>query len=144
VRVVVIGTGHVGLVTCGTLAALGHEVVGTDADQEKISRLQSGILPFHEPDLDALVEEQAKDGRLGFTDDASEAIPNADVVFICVSTPPRSTGEANLVAVEQAVRLVGHQASGRTVVVEKSTVPAGTAQRIATSFSRKGTGYAKS
>lgn len=142
-RVVVIGTGHVGLVTCGTLAALGHEVVGTDADQEKISRLQSGILPFHEPDLDALVEEQAKDGRLGFTDDASEAIPNADVVFICVSTPPRSTGEANLVAVEQAVRLVGHRASGRTVVVEKSTVPAGTAQRIRHVLLQEGNGVRK-
>lgn len=129
-RTVVIGTGHVGLVTCGTLAALGHEVVGTDADAEKIEGLQRGILPFHEPGLDALVEEHTGTGRLRFADDPAHALPGADVVFICVSTPPRSSGEANLVAVEQAVRHVAHRASGRTVVVEKSTVPAGTAQRI--------------
>ena len=142
-RVVVIGTGHVGLVTCGTLAALGHEVVGTDADGEKISRLQGGILPFHEPDLDALVVEHMGSGRLRFTDDPSDATPNADVVFICVSTPPRSSGEANLVAVEQAVRQVGHHASGRTVVVEKSTVPAGTAQRIRQVLLQEGNGVGK-
>jgi UDPglucose 6-dehydrogenase len=142
-RVVVIGTGHVGLVTCGTLAALGHEVVGTDADQEKISRLQSGILPFHEPGLDGLIEEHTRNGRLRFTGDASDSVPNADVVFICVSTPPRASGEANLVAVEQAVRQVGHQASGRTVVVEKSTVPAGTAQRIRQVLLQEGNGVGK-
>jgi UDPglucose 6-dehydrogenase len=142
-RVLVIGTGHVGLVTCGTLAALGHEVVGTDADQEKISRLQNGILPFHEPDLDPLVDEHSRNGRLRFTDDASGVTPNADVVFICVSTPPRSSGEANLVAVEQAVRQVGQQSSGRTVVVEKSTVPAGTAQRIRRVLLQEGNGVGK-
>jgi UDPglucose 6-dehydrogenase len=142
-RVVVIGTGHVGLVTCGTLAALGHDVVGIDADQEKTSMLQRGILPFHEPGLDALIQEHARGGRLRFTEDASDAVPNADVVFICVSTPPRSSGEANLVAVEQAVRQVGHQASGRTVVVEKSTVPAGTAQRIRKVLRQEGNGVGK-
>jgi UDPglucose 6-dehydrogenase len=139
-RVVVIGTGHVGLVTCGTLAALGHDVVGTDADQEKTSMLQRGMLPFHEPGLDTLIEEHTRGGRLRFTEDASDVVPNADVVFICVSTPPRSSGEANLVAVEQAVRQVGHQASGRTVVVEKSTVPAGTAQRIRQVLLQEGNG----
>jgi UDPglucose 6-dehydrogenase len=143
VRIVVIGTGHVGLVTCATLAALSHDVVGTDADQEKISGLRQGIVPFHEPGLEPLVEEHTKTGRLRFTEDASDDIADADIVFICVNTPPRSSGEANLVAVEQAVRHVARHAAGRTVVVEKSTVPAGTAQRIRQILLHVGNGSAK-
>ncbi len=142
-RVVVIGTGHVGLVTSATLAALGHDVAGTDADAEKISGLRRSILPFHEPGLDELVNEHVRGGKLRFTDDASDAVPDADVVFICVGTPPRASGEANLVAVEQAVRQVGRDASGRTVVVEKSTVPAGTADRIRGALLQEGNGAAK-
>ena len=81
-RVVVIGTGHVGLVTCGTLAALGHDVVGTDADQEKTSMLQRGILPFHEPGLDALIEKHAREGDPAQTiiDVADEQ--NADLIVV--------------------------------------------------------------
>jgi UDPglucose 6-dehydrogenase len=142
-RVVVIGTGHVGLVTSATLAALGHDVVGTDADAEKIAGLQRSILPFHEPGLDELVTEHGRSGKLRFTDDASDAVPQADVAFICVGTPPRASGEANLVAVEQAVRQVGRDASGRTVVVEKSTVPAGTADRIRGALLQEGNGAMK-
>jgi UDPglucose 6-dehydrogenase len=141
-RIVVIGTGHVGLVTCATLAALGHDVVGTDADQEKISRLRHGVVPFHEPGLEPLVEEHTKTGRLRFAEAASDAIADGDIVFICVNTPPRSSGEANLVAVEQAVRHVARHATGRTVVVEKSTVPAGTAQRIRQVLLHAGNGSA--
>jgi UDPglucose 6-dehydrogenase len=129
-KVAVIGTGHVGLVTCATLAALGHEVVGSDADAEKISRLRQGMMPFHEPNLPELVERYVSDGRLQLTHDASDALQEAAVVFICVGTPPRATGEANLVAIEHAAREVAWHAAGRTVVVEKSTVPAGTAQRV--------------
>jgi UDPglucose 6-dehydrogenase len=129
-RTVVIGTGHVGLVTCATLAALGHDVVGTDADAEKIEGLQRGTMPFHEPGLPELVAEHTAAGRLRFSADAADAYERADVVFICVSTPPRSTGEANLLAVELAAVVAARHARGRTVFVEKSTVPAGTAQRL--------------
>lgn len=129
-RTVVVGTGHVGLVTCAMLAELGHEVVGTDTDTEKLAGLQRGAMPFHEPGLPELVAEHAASGRLRFTTDAADAYAGADVVFMCVSTPPRSTGEANLLAVEQAARLAAQHADGRTVFVEKSTVPAGTAQRV--------------
>jgi UDPglucose 6-dehydrogenase len=129
-RVGVVGTGHVGLVTCGSLAALGHQVVGMDADREKIAMLQGGGMPFHEPGLTELIKEQVGAGRLEFTHETAEHFPAADIVFICVSTPPRSTGEANLIAVEHVAREVATHAAGRTLLVEKSTVPAGTATRV--------------
>jgi UDPglucose 6-dehydrogenase len=104
--------------------------VGTDKDAEKIASLRSGQMPFHEPGLDELVTTGVQGGRLRFEDEADGAIGEADVVFVCVGTPPRATGEANLIAVEDASRSVARAARGRTVVVEKSTVPAGTAQRV--------------
>lgn len=129
-RVGVIGTGHVGLVTCVSFAALGYEVVGVDSDDEKIARLRSGISPFFEPGLEELLLQGMVEGRLAFSNEISQAVAGADVVFICVGTPPRATGEANLVAVEKAAREAARHATGRTVVVEKSTVPAGTAIRL--------------
>jgi len=129
-RVAVIGTGHVGLVTCVTFAALGHEVVGTDSDDEKIRNLKLGIVPFYEPGVAELLREGFVNGRLSFVSDYRDAVPEADVVFICVGTPPRSSGEANLIAVEKAAREVARHAAGRTVLAEKSTVPAGTADRL--------------
>jgi UDPglucose 6-dehydrogenase len=136
-RIGVIGTGHVGLVTCGTLAALGHEVVGTDSDHEKIDFLQHGVIPFHEPGLSELVADGVAAGRLRFTPDPADCLAGAEAVFICVGTPPRSTGEANLVAVERAAQVVALHTVGRVVVVEKSTVPAGTAQRVRRTLARE-------
>jgi UDPglucose 6-dehydrogenase len=129
-RVGVIGTGHVGLVTCVTLAEFGHDVVGVDADEEKVARLQEGKAPFFEPGLQQLLDKTLKEGRLRFTTDAVSAIMDREVVFICVGTPPRASGEANLVAVENVARQVARDASASLVVVEKSTVPTGTADRI--------------
>jgi UDPglucose 6-dehydrogenase len=129
-KVVVIGTGHVGLVTCATLAALGHEVVGVDSDESKIASLQNGLAPFFEPGLEDLVNEQMKAGRLSFTKEAAQAVPGAEVAFICVGTPARADGEANLIAVEQAARDIARHATSSLVIVEKSTVPAGTANRV--------------
>jgi UDPglucose 6-dehydrogenase len=129
-RIGVIGTGHVGLVTCGTLAALGHDVVGTDSDGEKIDLLVRGVVPFHEPGLAELVNQGRASGHLRFTTEPAECLFEVEAVFICVGTPPRSTGEANLVAMERAAQVVARHAQGRVVVVEKSTVPAGTAQRV--------------
>jgi UDPglucose 6-dehydrogenase len=129
-RVGVIGTGHVGLVTCVTLAELGHDVIGVDADGEKIARLREGKAPFFEPRLESLLERGSSRGNLSFSSDRPRAVKDRDVVFICVGTPPRLTGEANLVAVETAARDVAHAATSDLIVVEKSTVPAGTADRI--------------
>ncbi|MGZ8595568.1 MAG: UDP-glucose dehydrogenase family protein [Actinomycetota bacterium] len=129
-RIGVIGTGHVGLITCASFASLGHDVVGADADQAKIDLLRSGEAPFYEPNVAEYLDRYTAQGNLTFTSDGTEAIAGADIVFICVGTPSRASGEANLVAVEQAARQVARAATGPLVVVEKSTVPAGTADRI--------------
>lgn len=129
-RVGVIGTGHVGLITCASFAAVGHDVVGTDADRSKIDALLSGDMPFHEPGVADSIREGVAAGRLSFAHETEEAVHEADVVFVCVGTPPRATGEANLVAVEQAARQVLQHAAPGLVIVEKSTVPAGTADRL--------------
>jgi UDPglucose 6-dehydrogenase len=135
-RVGVIGTGHVGLPTAATLAHVGHEVMATDADSEKIELLHHGGMPFFEPGLEELVRAGVEGGRLRFTPDPPEALREAQVAFLCVGTPPRTSGEANLIAIEQSADLVGRHAAGPTVVVEKSTVPAGTAARISETLAR--------
>jgi UDPglucose 6-dehydrogenase len=129
-RISVIGTGHVGLVTCVTFAHLGHEVIGIDADRKKIDVIKGGVSPFFEPRVEELLQEGLASGRLSFTTAPEEAIPDSSIVFVCVGTPPKITGEASLIYVEQAARMVAKHANGRTLVVEKSTVPAGTAQKV--------------
>lgn len=129
-RVGVIGTGHVGLITCVSLAKVGHDVVGADSEAQKIAELQAGKAPFFEPCLQELLEEGLDSGRLGFSSATRDAVAGADVVFVCVGTPARASGEASLVAVEAAARDVAAGATGPTVVVEKSTVPAGTSLRL--------------
>jgi UDPglucose 6-dehydrogenase len=129
-RVVVVGTGHVGLLTAATLSALGHDVVGIDEDEEKIGRLTQGITPFFEPGLSELIEKGAAAGTLRFLIDADDAVARAQVLFICVGTPAKASGEANVVAIERSARALASQLAGPVVVVEKSTVPAGTAQRL--------------
>jgi UDPglucose 6-dehydrogenase len=130
VRVGVIGTGHVGLVTAGALASVGHEVVGVDSDAEKIRSLRNDTMPFYEPGMNALVREQRAAGRLRFSGENRDAIVDSDVVFICVSTPPREDGSPNLTFVQAAAASVAEHASAPTVVAEKSTVPVRTGQRI--------------
>jgi UDPglucose 6-dehydrogenase len=129
-RIVVIGTGHVGLVTCGALAAIGHSVTGLDSDEEKIATLAAGRLPFIEPELDELIARAKAEGRLRFVSAAPEEIAEADAVFICVGTPPLPSGEPNLIAMERAAEIAGRHATDGCVIVEKSTVPAGTAERV--------------
>ena len=105
-RVVVIGTGHVGLVTAATLAGLGHDVVGLDQDEQKIGQLRSGECPFFEPGLQELLDEQIAAQRLRFAMDPSDGVPGAEVLFVCVGTPAKASGEANLVAIERVARSV--------------------------------------
>lgn len=129
-RVVVVGTGHVGLITAATLAAIGHDVVGVDDDEEKIDALRQGKCPFFEPGLQDLIEQTGKEGRIAFEVEPAGAVKGADVIFICVGTPARASGEASLVALERAARSIAPALTGPVVVVEKSTVPAGTADRL--------------
>jgi len=140
VKVAVIGTGHVGLVTCVTFANIGHDVVGTDVDSEKIELLNRGVSPFYEPGLEEAIKTETSSGRLTFTLDAAGALAEAEVVFICVGTPARADGEANLVAMEQTASQIARHAHDDVVVVEKSTVPAGTADRVRTTLQREGKG----
>ncbi|MTV24632.1 UDP-glucose/GDP-mannose dehydrogenase family protein [Nitriliruptoraceae bacterium ZYF776] len=129
-KLAVIGVGHVGLVTAACLAYDGHEVVGMDDDTNKITGLLDGRMPFYEPDMEQLVTDQVAAGRLTFTDDAAEAIPGAEVVFVCVGTPPLPGGGPNLKYVEAVGRKVAELATGDVVLVEKSTVPANTGARL--------------
>ena len=139
-KVAVMGTGHVGLVTCVTFASIGHEVVGTDVDVEKIELLQRGIPPFFEPGLEEAMRQEAASGRLSFSAVAADALRDAEVVFICVGTPARANGDANLLAMEQSASQIARHAPHGAVVVEKSTVPAGTADRVLVTLQREGGG----
>src|SRR5918992_6076996 len=126
------------------MAKLGHDVVGNDLDEEKIAMLRRRVPWFYEPGLQDLLDETMEAGRLSFTSDSAEAISGADVVFICVGTPPRASGEANLIAVEQVARDVARHGKPDVVVVEKSTVPAGTAQRVKRTLARERADFAGS
>jgi UDPglucose 6-dehydrogenase len=135
-RIGLVGTGHVGLPTAAALARLGHQVRASDSDTEKLDRLARGSLPFFEPGLEDIVREGLESSRLSFTADLSEMLEGAGVVFLCVGTPPTATGEANLAMIEAAAAQIAAAAAGPLVVVEKSTVPAGTAERVAETLSR--------
>ena len=135
-KVAVIGVGHVGLVTAATLAHFGYDVVGLDEDAGKIETLEQGRAPFFEPGLQDLLDEVLRSGKLRFTKDAGSAIEGADFAFICVGTPARADGEANLLAVENAARAVARNATGDMVVIQKSTVPVSTADRLNSIFAK--------
>jgi UDPglucose 6-dehydrogenase len=140
VNVAVMGTGHVGLVTCVALASVGHQVVGTDIDEERIALLEGGEPPFYEAGLEDALRAQIADGSLRFTTEPKEALGDADVVFICVGTPARADGEANLLAIERSASQIARHAPDGAIVVEKSTVPAGTAERMTPTLSRESGG----
>lgn len=130
-RVTMVGTGYVGLVSGACFADFGHQVICVDKDVGKIDRLHQGIMPIFEPGLEDLVESNVKAGRLSFTTDLNEAVKDADTVFIAVGTPSRrGDGHADLSYVEQAAREIAEHMRGYTVVVNKSTVPVGTGDLV--------------
>ena len=129
-KISVIGAGYVGLVTGVCLAGLGHEVVCTDSDAEKLKTLESGRLPIYEPGLDVVIAEARKQGRLSFCADAAETIRFGDAIFICVGTPPLPNGSADLSAIDHVARVVATEARTPKLVIEKSTVPAQTGQEL--------------
>lgn len=130
-RVTMVGTGYVGLVSGACFADFGHQVICVDKDVGKIDRLHQGIMPIFEPGLEDLVASNVKAGRLSFTTDLNEAVKDADTVFIAVGTPSRrGDGHADLSYVEQAAREIAEHMRGYTVVVNKSTVPVGTGDLV--------------
>lgn len=133
----VIGTGYVGLVVGACLAETGNTVLCADIDQRKIDGLKSNLLPIYEPGLEPLVERNQKEGRLTFTTDLQQAIECAEVVFIAVGTPPGEDGSADLKYVLQVAGLIGKHMARELVVVTKSTVPVGSAAKVAKEVARE-------
>ena len=123
-RLAVIGCGYVGLVTGACLAAAGHEVFCTDIDETRIDQLKAGKVPIYEQHLEEVLKGAVAENKIAFTADAGEAIRAGEVIFICVGTPPRESGEADLSAIDHVARQVAKEARTSKLVVEKSTVPA--------------------
>jgi len=139
VRLTVIGCGYVGLVTGACLAAAGHEVFCTDIDEKRIDLLNAGKVPIYEEHLDKVLKRAVAARKISYTANAGEAIRAGDVVFICVGTPPKESGEADLSAIDHVARQVATEARTPKLVVEKSTVPALTGvqlQRALAAYSR--------
>ena len=129
-KIVVVGTGYVGLVTGACLADVGLEVICVDVDVKKIENLKNGILPIYEPGLENIVEKNFKKERLQFSTDLPSAIKGAEVAFIAVGTPPGEDGSADLKYVLAVATEIGENMNDYGVVVTKSTVPVGTAQKV--------------
>ena len=149
-KIAVIGVGHVGLPTALGLAELGWEVIGADQDADKVRQLKDGKSPFYEPGLQTLLTRHLASGKFTVTSDVASAIQAATVLFICVGTPQREDGEADLSQVEVIARMIAHDLNGYKLIVEKSTVPAVTAlwvkrtiMRFAVAHQRSETGGLK-
>ncbi len=129
-KVTVVGAGYVGLVTGACLSDLGFQVLCLDNDPARIELLQSGGVPIYEPGLDAMIARNHREGRIHFTADAAQAVAHGDVIFIAVGTPPQEDGSADLRHVLAVARTIGQHMNGFKVVVNKSTVPVGTADKV--------------
>ena len=129
-RICIIGTGHVGLVTGTCLAELGHKVICMDDDLGKIESLAGGSIPFYEPGLESLVVKNMNSRKLSFTTSIEEAVKQSEIVFICVGTPQKLSGEADLTSVEVVSQRVAKAMNGYRLIVEKSTVPVKTGSWI--------------
>ncbi len=129
-KICVIGTGYVGLVTAACLAEMGNDVVGVDLSVEKIAGLKDGRIPIHEPGLETLVRKNLQAGRLRFTNGHADGLAGCQLAFIAVGTPPQEDGSADLAHVLGVARSIGEHLSHYCVVINKSTVPVGTADRV--------------
>jgi UDPglucose 6-dehydrogenase len=137
VKVAVIGTGYVGLVMGAGLAETGNSVVCADVDAAKIARLTKGEIPIYEPGLQPLVARNEAEGRLRFTTDVGEAVRSSDVVFIAVGTPQDEDGSADLTHVLEVAATVGANMNATKLIVTKSTVPVGTAEKVRATIAGK-------
>jgi UDPglucose 6-dehydrogenase len=141
-KIAMVGSGYVGLVSGACFADFGHEVVCIDKDQSKIDSLENGVMPIYEPGLDALVEANVRAGRLSFTTDLAEGIRGAAAVFVAVGTPSRrGDGHADLSFVHAVAREIGESLEHEAVVVTKSTVPVGTGDEVERIIAETGCTY---
>jgi UDPglucose 6-dehydrogenase len=130
-HVTIFGTGYVGLVTGACLADMGHKVLCVDIDQQKVDKLKKGVIPIYEPGLEAVVVANVASGNLQFTTDAAEGVAHAEVQFIAVGTPPDEDGSADLKYVLAVAGTIAKHMTSHKIVVNKSTVPVGTADKVA-------------
>jgi UDPglucose 6-dehydrogenase len=135
-RVAVFGSGYVGLVTGACLAEVGNLVTCVDVNREKILALRAGVVPIHEPGLDSVIFRNVAAGRIRFEADAASAIENSEVIFIAVGTPSDEDGSADISYVLAVAREIGRHLSTYQVIIDKSTVPVGTADRVAEEISK--------
>lgn len=129
-KISIIGSGYVGLVTGACFADLGNKVICVDNDKSKIKKLKSGIIPIYEPGLEDLVRRNKREGRLFFTCDIKEAVKKSEVIFIAVGTPSKDTGDADLTFVEHVSREIAVSMPSYRLIVEKSTVPVNTGEWV--------------
>lgn len=129
-RISVVGCGYVGLVTGACLAEVGHDITCTDKDGLRIATLQRGGVPIYEQHLEPVLAANSRAGRISFTGDAAGAVRDAEIIFICVGTPPLENGDADLSAIDDVARLIAGHARTPKLVVEKSTVPAQTGRQL--------------
>ena len=129
-KLTIIGTGYVGLVTGTCFADSGNDVICMDIDKKKIDALKKGVVPIYEPGLKELIQKNYKEGRLHFTTDMKNAVRRSDIIFIAVGTPPDNNGATDLAAIKAVAREIGSSMNGHKIIVTKSTVPVGTADRI--------------
>jgi UDPglucose 6-dehydrogenase len=136
VKISIIGTGYVGLVTGACFAEIGHEVVCVDNDAKKIEFLRGGGIPIYEPGLEDVVKRNVANGRLRFTSETAEGVRHAEVIFIAVPTPPRPDGSVDMTFVEKVAREIAGAMTDYKIVVDKSTVPVKTGEKVAQTIKR--------
>src|SRR3989338_1831837 len=129
-KIAIAGAGYVGLVTAACFAELGNHVTCVDIDNEKIKKLNNDIMPIYEPGLKDIVVKNKKEQKLKFTTDLKSAIKESEIVFICVGTPPKKNGEADLSYVENIAKTIAEVMESYKVIVEKSTVPVETGEKV--------------
>ena len=135
-KIAVVGTGYVGLVTGTCFADTGNEVICVDIDEKKVERMRNGEVPIYEPYLDTVFERNINQGRLTFTTNLVEGIEDAEVIFLALPTPPGEDGSADLSYVLGVAEELGKLLKKYVVVVDKSTVPVGTAEKVTAAIAK--------
>ncbi len=135
-KLAIVGTGYVGLVTGTCLADTGNNVICVDIDKEKVEKLKKNVMPIYEPDLDTFFERNVSEGRLSFTTDLKEAVDNSDIIFLALPTPPGEDGSADLSYILSVAEQLGKIITGYKIIINKSTVPVGTAEKVREAISK--------